>query len=114
MKGDLSMVNRSRSKPASDLKIAKERIQILFSEAKKRPEKGTRYVYLARKIAKKYNLKIPSELKRSYCHHCYHYFTAENVKVRTNPKTKCVEYNCKDCKKVTRYGYSKEKAASKE
>ncbi len=98
-----------RVKPSSELKIAEERIKILFREAKKRPEKGTRYVYLGRKIAKRYNLKIPKELKRTFCHHCYHYFTSKNVKVRTNPKTKCVEYHCLNCKKVTRYGYAKEK-----
>lgn len=101
---------RSRSKPSSELKIAKERINILFSEAKKRKEKADRYVFLARKIAKKYNLKIPKELKRTYCHYCYAYFTSENVKVRTNPKTRCVEYHCLACGKITRYGYSKENA----
>ena len=97
---------RRRTKPQAEVKIAKERINILFREAKKRPYKGTRYVYLARKIAKRYNLKIPKLLKRTYCHHCYHYFTSENVRIRTNPKTKCVEYHCLDCKKITRYGYT--------
>jgi ribonuclease P protein subunit RPR2 len=97
-----------KQKSSSDLKIAKERIDILFKQAKIRPEKATRYVFIARKIAKKYNIKLDKKLKRTFCHHCYSYFTSENLKVRTNPKTKCVEYNCLDCKKVTRYGYRNE------
>ncbi len=103
------------SKSASTQKIAEERIEILFREAERQirehPERANRYVFLARKIAMRYNVKIPKELKRKFCHKCHHYFLlGKNCKVRTNPETKCVEYKCLDCGRVNRYGYSLEKA----
>ena len=55
----------------------------------------------------RYNVKIPKELRRQFCHKCYHYLIpGKNSKVRTSPKTKCVEYYCQDCGHVNRYGYS--------
>ena len=99
-----------RGKPEKWLRIAKERIKILFEQAEIRPRKADRYVFLARKIAMKYNLRIPSNLKRKFCHKCYHFFrTSKDYAVRTNSQTKAVEYKCKKCGGVTRYGYSKEK-----
>lgn len=105
-----------RSKPDWQKKIAEERIEILFREAEwafsRFPELSNRYVYLARKLAMKVNLKIPSELKRRYCHKCYAYLVpGANCKVRTNPKTKCVEWNC-ECGHVNRIGYGKEKSSA--
>lgn len=105
------MVKRSRrSKPEKWLRIARERIRILFEQADIRPRKADRYVFLARKMAMKYNLRIPPNLKRKFCHKCYHYFHgSKDYTVRTNPQTKAVEYKCKKCNGLTRYGYSKEK-----
>jgi len=104
-------VKRSRKKPEKWLRIAKERILILFEQAELRPKKADRYVYLARKIAMKYNLSIPPKLKRKFCHKCYHFFHgAQDYSVRTNPKNKAVEYKCKKCGGITRYGYSKEQS----
>ena len=92
---------KSRSKSPAILKIAQERIEILFKEAEKQVSK----------IAMRYNVKIPQKLKKKFCHKCHHYFLlGKNCKVRTNPKTKCVEYKCLDCGGVNRYGYSLEKA----
>ena len=52
-------------------KIALEGVTILFSEAGKifsqEPELSDRYVRLARKIAMKYKVKMPSKLKRRFC-----------------------------------------------
>jgi len=102
-----------RTKPAWQVKIAKERIDILFREAELAEQKlANRYVFLARKLAMKYNIKLPSEYKRKYCHKCYAYLVpGENVKVRTNSKTQTVDYTC-DCGHINRFGYSKEKTAS--
>ena len=88
--------------------IAAERIDILFREARLNPEYANRYVFLARKIAMKLNLKIPKDYKMRYCHKCYEYFSAGKLSVRTNAKTKAVEYKCKACKHVNRYGYARE------
>jgi len=85
-----------------------ERIEILFEEAKKNQEYADRYVFLARKLAMRYNIKIPAKLKRKYCHHCYKYFYPKRYKVRTNPKNKAIEYTCKVCQNITRFGYRNE------
>ena len=92
-------------------RIAKERIEILFDEAKKiysyDPKLSDRYVYLARKIAMKYKVRIPPELKRRFCKHCYSFFMqGKNCRVRT-AKGKVVYY-CLNCRKYTRFPYIKE------
>jgi len=112
------MKTSRRHKPTSWTNIAKERIDILFNEAKnvssKNLKRAKRYVFLARKIGMKYNVRIPTKNRREFCHHCYCYLLpGKNCKVRTNPKTKCVEYYCEECKKTNRFGYSKEKDAKK-
>ena len=92
----------------SSKKIGLERIEILFKEAERNEEYANRYVFLARKLAMRYNIKIPSKLKRKYCHHCYKYFNPKQYKVRTNSKTKAIEYTCQVCQNVTRFGYRDE------
>lgn len=99
----------------SNKEIALERIEILFSEAKKQALKGrmnlcNRYVFIARKLSSKYKVQIPRELRRQFCHKCYHYiYPGINCTVRTNKKTQAVEYECKDCGNINRYPYIKEK-----
>lgn len=56
-------------------KIASERIQILLGLAKEESEKGrldraSRYAHLARKIGKRYNVRMPSSFKINYCKKC--------------------------------------------
>jgi len=82
-------------------KIALERIEQLFKEAKKNPEKANRYVELARKIAMKTNSGIPRKYKRRFCKHCYNYFKGDNYRVRT--RNKMVVYYCKNCKRYMRF-----------
>ena len=99
----------------SKKEIAQERIEILFEEARKQALKGrlklcNKYVFIARKISGKFKVKIPTELRRKFCHKCYHYlYPGINCKVRTNKSTQSVEYECKDCGKINRYPYVKEK-----
>ncbi|MFH0869283.1 MAG: hypothetical protein V1839_03585 [archaeon] len=107
------MDNR-REKPEWQQEIAKERIEILFREAalaarEGKPDRANRYVFLLRKLAMKYNVKLGREQRRKFCHKCYHYLHAKNIRVRTNPKTKAVEVTCMDCKHVNRYPYIREK-----
>lgn len=103
-----------REKPEWQQELASERIAILFHEALSaskagRYDRANRYVFLARKLAMKYNVKLEKEFRRKFCHKCYHYLHGKNIKVRTNPKTKAVEITCLDCKHVNRFPYLKEK-----
>jgi len=95
----------------SNRKIALERIELLFGLAAKAENKlADRYIYFARKISMRYNLKIPENLKKMFCHHCYIYFNPRRFTVRTNAKNRAIEYNCSVCGKVTRYGYGQKKS----
>ena len=38
------------------------------------PKLANKYINLARKNAMKVNLKLPRNLKRKFCKHCYSYF----------------------------------------
>lgn len=86
--------------------IARERIKILFEQADLRFKEDSnlsdRYVFLARKIAMKYKVHIPKELKRRFCKHCYKFLMpGANSRVRnTNGK---IVYFCKNCKKYMRF-----------
>ena len=94
--------------PAKDIqqkKIAADRIAILFQEAKeifsKDKSLANRYVTLARKIAMKTKSRIPLELKRQFCKHCYGYLMpGVNSRVRTRAGK--VIISCLDCKKFMR------------
>ena len=85
--------------------IAQERVSTLFEEAEKAFSKDkTRahhYVDLARKIAMKVKLRIPMELKRRFCKHCYSYLQpGVNARVRTRAGK--VIISCLGCKKFMR------------
>lgn len=61
-------------------------------------------VQKARRIAKKHQFRLPAELRRQYCHHCYSFFRqGENCTTRLT--NKCCVVTCKICKKMTKYGY---------
>lgn len=87
-------------------KTAKERIKYLFEQAEKafnrNPSLSNRYVTLARKLAMKYKVRIPRELKRRFCKHCYRYLVpGKNCRVRT--KNGKIVYYCENCRKFMRY-----------
>lgn len=104
----------------SDLKRAMERIHELFRQAEEAffdPDRGPgysdSYVKLARKIAMKYQLRLPSALKRRFCKHCYAYLVpSENCRVRTHEGH--VVYYCYKCKNYMRFPYKKEQKAKKD
>lgn len=103
-------------KSKSEQRIALERIEILFNEAEKAfcadKKLADSYVAKARKIAMKYNVKMPRELKRKFCKHCYSYLKPGiNLRVRTH-KGKVVYY-CMSCKEYMRFPYTKEKNKKK-
>ena len=106
------MKKETKTKQAGKIKqIALERIKTLFAEADKAGKKeiklANRYVHLARKISMKVKARIPSELKRRFCKHCYSYLIPSvNVRVRTQRGK--VVYYCLNCKKYMRFPYIKE------
>lgn len=78
-------------------KLALERIEQLFNEAKHNHKMADRYVELARKIAMKSNLSMPRLYKKKFCKHCYKYFKEGNYRVRT--RNGMLVYYCLNCKK---------------
>ena len=96
-------------KPNKFKQIAEERILELFKQAdlmfQKESNLSDRYVEIARKIAMKYKVKIPRELKRRICKNCYRYLVpGNNCRVRLNDKK--VVYTCLNCSKNMRFPYS--------
>lgn len=99
-----------RKKAGKNKEIALERIKALFKESdkvfKENKALANRYVTLARKMAMKHKARIPKELKRKFCKHCYKYLKPGiNLKVRTR-KGKVV-YCCMECGKYMRFVYKK-------
>ena len=98
--------SRAGSEKKEQKKIASDRIKELFKQAslafREDPKLSNRYVTLARNLSMKYNLRIPSILKRKFCKHCYIYLRpGKNCRVRT--KNRKVVYSCPNCKKFMRF-----------
>ena len=95
-------------------RIAKERIEILFSLAEKyaktMPERAKRYIELAIKIGMRCNVPIPKNLKRRFCKRCHAFLTPGlNCRVRTRKDKQAVVVKCLECGNIMRYPYIKEK-----
>jgi len=90
-------------------KLKKEAMQViinLFNLAKiafkDDPKLANKYVKLARKNAMKVNLRLPKNLKRKFCKHCYSYLVpGKNSRVRIHKSR--VIYYCFNCKKYMRF-----------
>ncbi|MBM4240444.1 MAG: ribonuclease P [Euryarchaeota archaeon] len=94
------------------LKIAKERIDILFKLADKEfsehPERSHRYVEIARNIATRYNIRMPRIWRRRFCKNCYLFLKpGYNSQVRLSKS--CVVIRCFECGSTMRVPYIKEK-----
>jgi len=96
-------------KPEWQEDIAEERIEILFSLAEKElgkhPERSRRYVELARKISLRYNIRMPKELKRTFCKGCNTLFSASGRRVRMDSRTRTMSVKCLNCGRLYRYPY---------
>jgi len=103
------MSNKKRKK-IKKRKSAKESIYLLFENAEKtcskNPKLADDYVRKARNIAMKVNLRMPKELKRRFCKHCYSYFIPGN-NYRIRIKNKVLVCYCKNCKKFMRFPFFK-------
>lgn len=94
------------------LKIARERIDILFKLAeesfKKHPERADRYVEMARNIATKYNMRMPRIWKRRFCKNCNKFLKpGSNCQIRL--RDSCVTIKCLKCGNMVNVPYIKEK-----
>ncbi len=110
------MKRKYKQKPKKQREIARERIKVLFKEAKKvfnkNPKLADRYVALARKIAMRYKVRIPPELKRKFCKYC-HTYLVPGVNCRVRVQHGKVIYYCMKCKRFIRYPYIREKKAKR-
>ncbi|OEC88921.1 ribonuclease P [Methanobacterium sp. A39] len=93
------------------LKIAEERIDILFKLAEEsystHPHRSDRYVEMARNIATKYNIRMPRIWKRRFCKKCYKFLKpGENCQIRL--KNSCVIIKCLECGNVVTLPYIRE------
>ena len=91
-------------------RIAKERIDILLSEAYKafahHPERSERYVAIARKIGMKCNVSIPHEYRMMFCKNCGRYLIPGlSSRIRLNSRKNNIVITCKNCGSVKRYPY---------
>lgn len=101
-------------KPGWQKDIAEERIQILFSLAARefasRPGRAHRYVELARRVGKRYNVKMPKDLRHRFCKKCNHYLKpGVNARIRASPNQRAMVLTCLDCGQVMRFPYRREK-----
>jgi ribonuclease P protein subunit RPR2 len=97
---------KEKSRNPATKKIARERIEVLFAQAKlafsDHPERSDRYVEIARKIAMRQRIRIDREFRRQYCHHCYAFFVpGKNMRVRVHRGN--IVVTCLSCRKKTRY-----------
>jgi len=107
------MKSRSRKSQIEARKIAKDRIRSLLENAddvfKEDNKLADRYIHLARKMAMKHNVRMPADLKRKFCSHCYSYLRPGiNCRIRSNDGM--MVYYCLNCKKFMRFPYLKEKS----
>ena len=94
------------------IKIALERLEILFQlaedEFERQPARSNRYVDMARKIATRYNLKMPYYWRGRFCSNCYHFLKpGHNCRVRLSGSS--VNLYCLECGEVMRKPYLMEK-----
>jgi ribonuclease P protein subunit RPR2 len=94
------------------VRLARERIGRLLSLARERAmvkddAYARRYVALARRLGTRYNVRIPSDLKRWLCKKCSSFLVPGlNARVRTKGK---VVITCLTCGRVSRYRIRKHK-----
>jgi ribonuclease P protein subunit RPR2 len=108
------MKRRKKGKPRVWIKIARERIEILFNlareELERNPERSRKYIQLARKIGMRYNVRLTKEQKRSFCKRCNQLLIpTKTSKVTINSKKKLVEIECLNCGSLYRYPYKTKK-----
>jgi ribonuclease P protein subunit RPR2 len=92
-------MNRSKKDP-SQRRLGLERMERLFELAGKEfgshPERAHRNVQLARKIAMRYNIRMPARLKRNFCRKCYKYLSP-NINCKVSKRHGLLTIKCMEC-----------------
>lgn len=107
---------RFSKKPDWQLKIARERIDILLDlaekEFRKHPERSRRYIELVKKIGMRYNIRLAAEQKHSFCKRCN---TLLKPGVTSEQRTQkgTIVIKCLKCNKIYRYPSEKNKKIGK-
>jgi len=99
-----------KNKPMGQIKIAKERIEKLLNIAKvdfeNHPERCKKYVELAKKIGKRYNVRFTKEQKRSFCKKCNQLLIPNKTsKVEVDSRKKLIIIKCTNCGNIYRNPY---------
>ena len=95
--------------------LARDRLNKLYESAKsefnKHRERSHRYAFLARKLAMRVRVKLPTNFKRQICKHCHKFITIGfNARMRLRPKRQPhIAVTCLECNNVMRYPYLREK-----
>ncbi|MEG3224513.1 MAG: ribonuclease P [Methanobacteriales archaeon Met13] len=102
---------RRGRRPKWMIKIAYERLEILFKMAEEEfslhPERSNRYAEMARNIAQKYNLKTPPYWRGRFCKQCNRFLKPGfNSKIRLNESA--VTTKCLECGEIRRNLYKSE------
>jgi ribonuclease P protein subunit RPR2 len=96
-------------KQSSIKQIARQRIEILFGQAKKiartNPKQAAQYVLSARRIAMAAKIRLPLQFRRQTCKQCNAMFVhGVNCRVRVKQKREPhVVVTCLNCGNQTRY-----------
>ena len=102
-------------KPTNVKQLAKQRIQILFEQAKQiyktNPQLATQYIKSARKIAMAARIRLTVEFKRETCKNCNALLVqGYNCRVRIKQKRKPhIVKTCLNCGNQTRILFGKKK-----
>ena len=91
-------------------KLALTEITAILTKAREvfdeKPDLAHKYAKKSRRMALKYKLRIPSNLRRRVCKNCFSFLVpGKNLRVRTTRGH--VTYYCLNCKKFMRFGYKK-------
>ena len=89
-------------------KLAKSRIERLFSLAESSQEQGLssesrRFIKLARLIGKRYNQRLTKDQRMQFCKSCNSLLLASNSRNRISPKG-WKTITCLSCGSISRYG----------
>ena len=102
------MKKKYRKKPLKQRLEALEQIKDYFKQAKevfnKNKKSANDYVRKARRISMKNKMRIPSDLQKQFCKHCYSYLKP-SVNCRIRLAKKRVIYYCLECKNFMRFPY---------
>jgi len=106
------MKRRVQKKSVFRTKITKERIERLFSLAKEdfknNPNRSKKYIELARKIGKRYNVRLTKKQKRSFCKKCNQLLIPSRTSTfDLDSEKKVITIKCLNCGNIYRYPYKK-------